>query len=135
MAELEQALFTRLSTHAGLSALVSTRVYPLVAPQNPTLPYVTYQRVASSRVSAMGTDPGVAEALMQIDCWGETYLSALSVATKARLALERWRDGASDPEVLDAFIERDQDVFEDEAEPPLYRRSMDVRVWHREATT
>ena len=111
MAELEEALQTRLAAFAGLSALVAARIYAVRAPQNPTLPYVTYQRIAAERFSAMGSDTGVASVLMQLDAWSEaSALQAKQVATQVRLALERWRSEASDPVVLDVFIERNEDI-------------------------
>ncbi len=52
---VEGAIFTRATTHAGLSALISTRAYLVRAPQNPTLPIVVFTRVSSEREHAMGS--------------------------------------------------------------------------------
>jgi len=134
VAEIEQALYTRLTGFAGLSALVASRVYPMRLPQSPTYPAVTYQRVAGERTPAMGADTGVMAAVVQLDAWGATYPSAKAVAKQVRLALERHRNGSSDPEILDIFIERDQDLDPaEEPVPDLFRVSLDFRVWHREA--
>lgn len=137
MAEIEQALFTRLSGFSGLAALISARIYPMRAPQAATLPFVVYQRLpGGERVTAMGADPGVSFSPFQFDCYGQTYPSAKAVGTQLRYALERWRDANSNPEVLDSFIERDQDL--DPMEEPvteLFRVSQDYRIAHREATS
>jgi hypothetical protein len=37
---MQKAVYARLAAFAGLTAIVSTRVYDGVAPQNPTFPYV-----------------------------------------------------------------------------------------------
>jgi hypothetical protein len=55
----------------------------------------------------MGSDTGVASALMQIDVWGETYASVAATARQVRLALQRWRDASTSPAILDSFIQRD----------------------------
>ena len=72
----------------------------------------------------------------QLDCYGATYPAVKAVATQVRYALERWRDGSSSPEVLDSFIERDQDLDPaEEPVPDLFRVSQDYRIAHREATS
>lgn len=135
MAVVERVLFTRLSTHAGVKALVGTRIEPMRARQNLAKPYVTYARIpGGERAVAMGSNPGVVAGVFQIDCWASTPLEAYDLAHQVRLALERWRDGTTDPVILDSFLDREPTDIDEEEEPPeLYRRSMDVRVWYREA--
>ena len=130
MAELEQAIDSRLRNYAGLKALVGTRIYPLKLKQRATMPAVTYQRISGPRISAMGADPGVASPRVQIDCWGGTYASSKAVATQVRGALQRYRGTVAAVEILAVFIESDLDIFEPDAE--LYRVSTDYVFWHRE---
>lgn len=134
MADLEQAVQARLAGYAGLASLVAARIYPLVLPQKPTYPTVTYQRITSARASAMGSDPGVASVTIQVDAWGSTYANARAVAAQVRAALQRWRGtqaiSGGSVEVLDSFIESDQDIYEEET--ATYRVRMDFLIWHRE---
>jgi hypothetical protein len=136
MPDLETVLYTRLSGFAGLSALVSSRVYPLEPPQNPTAPYVTYQRVDEQVLMGMTQDHGMTAPMVQVDCWGETYASARSVAAQVRSALKRWSDAATNPVVLDSFLRSSRDMGRDgevnDAEPRLFRMSLDFEIWHRE---
>jgi hypothetical protein len=60
---IEEALRARLIGQSGLTALVSTRVYPLGLPQNPTLPAITYALVSdnghtTSEATAGNARPG-----------------------------------------------------------------------------
>lgn len=130
MAELEAVIFTRLSTYAGLIALTSTRIYPIILPQNPTLPAVTYQRTDGPRESALGAEMGLAHPGIQIDSWGKTYASAKAVATQARAALQRWSSEITDPVVLDCLLESDGDEYEPGAN--IYHVRQDWTIWHRE---
>jgi hypothetical protein len=130
MAELETVLFTRLSTYAGLIALTSTRIYPLIMPQNPTLPAVTYQRIDGPRESAFSAEMGLAHPRIQVDSWAKTYAGAKAVATQVRTALQRWSSEAVDPVVLDCLLESDGDEYEPDAN--IYRVRQDWIVWHRE---
>ena len=144
MAHLEQALVARLGAVSGVTSLVSTRVFPMRAEQNSTRPYLTYSRVDTpERASAMGTDAGVAAALMQVDIWASTQLSMLNVAEAVPLALQRWRgtqsiSGGGSVDVLDTFLQRDADEPDDDpkgdgSSDGLFRRSMDFLIWYREA--
>ena len=130
MAELEAVIFTRLSTYAGLIALTSTRIYPIILPQNPILPAVTYQRTDGPRESALGAVMGLAHPGIQIDSWGKTYASAKAVATQTRAALQRWSSEATDPVVLDCLLESDGDEYEPGVN--IYHVRQDWTVWHRE---
>lgn len=135
MAELEQVLFTRLTGYSALAALVSTRVYPVEAPQNPTTPYITFQRIDEDVVRGMTEDHGMTAPTIQIDCWGLTYPSVRSVAAQVRAALKRWSDAATSPVVLDSFLRRMQDRARDQDDPEdqrFYRTSMDFEIWIRE---
>ena len=88
-------LYTRLSSHAGLSALVGDRIYPLRLPQNPTLPAVVYQRISGQRLQNLdrNTD-GPQRIRVQLTAWAEDVDTANSVAEQVRLAMEAstgWR--------------------------------------------
>lgn len=127
---VETVLFSRLSGFAGLSALVSTRVYPNLIPQNSTLPVVSYQRISTTRESAMGDDTGVARARFQLDAFAATYLNVRAVAEQVRAALQRWTN-SSGTVVQDSFILGEQEFYEDETK--RYRVSQDFEIIYVEA--
>lgn len=127
---IEESLFTRLSTHAGLSALVSARIYPLILPQKPTLPAVTYTRVSGERVSAMGADTVIARPRFQVSCFASTYASARAVAAQVRAALQRWRGTVGGVVIQDSFIESEIDLYEDDTK--LYHTALDFEIIHEE---
>ena len=55
---LEEALYTYLSTYAGLIALTSTRIYPEEKPQNCIMPAVVYSRISTPREHTYGHGSG-----------------------------------------------------------------------------
>jgi len=130
MAELETAIYTRLAAYEGLTALISTRIYPMILPQNPTYPAVTYQRTDGVRESGMTTEHGMAHPGIQIDSWDKTYAGAKAVATQVRGALQRWSSEAADPIVLDCFLESDGDNYEPDT--GAYHVQQSWTIWHRE---
>lgn len=83
----ETELYAVLSAAAGLTALVSTRIYPDILPEEYQLPAVVYTR--------SGTDPVITIhggnlgdfVDLQINAWGKTRASAAAVAVQIEAAL------------------------------------------------
>jgi hypothetical protein len=85
---IETDLYTTLSNDAGVTALVSTRIYPSLAPEGVTHPYITYQVITGTRLS---TITGVGDATrkrIQMSCHANTYSVAKSVSAAVEAALE-----------------------------------------------
>ena len=123
-------IYDRATGHAGLSALISTRFYPNVAPQGVTVPFVTYRRVSAVRPSAFGADAGVVEARFQLDMYATTYSGVRAVAEQVRAAFQRWTN-SSGTVVYDCFIVSELESFD--AEPALLHRAVtDILVHYAE---
>lgn len=116
-------LHSRLTTHAGTSALVGTRVYPVIAPQNAQYPCIVYQRISGTE--QMGTTQ-IREARYQLSCWGETFASAQAVATQVRAALEEWSIYGGGVFVRMARIVNEGDDYEPDER--IFRTLIDVML-------
>lgn len=124
---METILFTRLSTYAGLAALVGSRIYPIIMPQGVTYPAVTYQRIATEpRESCMVEDVGWARARMQVTAWAETFSAARAIIEQVRGALQRWITTG----VQGCFIVAEYDLYDDEA--LKFGAAIDVHVVYTE---
>ena len=75
---IEQDLYTALSTATAITALSGTNIFPLVLPTDPTLPAITYQFVGGRGAATM-SNRGTQRSRVQIDCWGTTYLQAVTL--------------------------------------------------------
>lgn len=117
---VESDIYSALTGYAGLSALVSTRVYPQVIPDGATLPAVAYQRVGTEPVQTLhGTVPA-ARARFSFSAWAATYADALSVIAQVRAALLA-------AAAFEAVYEFEVDLFDEES-----RRSgriADFSIW------
>ena len=85
---IETDLYDTLSNDAGVTALVSTRIYPQIAPESASLPYITYEVVSGERFS---TIPGVGDAKrkrIQINNHDNTAAAARALAVAVEAALE-----------------------------------------------
>ena len=89
----EKVIKYRLGNFAGVTALVSTRVYPGALPQDAVLPAIVYKRISSRRLRGAHSDPGIAYVTLQVISVGAKEAPAddvLALAEQVRLALERY---------------------------------------------
>lgn len=126
---IHSEIYSRLSGYSGLTALVSTRIYPNLAPQNVTYPYVTFRQVSAVRESGFGADIDIIRTRIQLDAFAETHLSSRNIAAQIIAALQRWSNPSGTPEVIDVQIDNDMDQFE--IDPVLHHAIVDIITYHR----
>lgn len=127
MALIEETLYTRLSTYAGLTALVSTRVYPMILPQGVTFPAIEYSRVGTSpRDSCMIEDAGIVRARYRITSWADTFSAVKAIADQVRQAMQRYTTSG----VQATFIIGEYDIYDEEAEK--YGAAIDIELIYEE---
>lgn len=131
MADVQAAIRTTLLAHAGTLALIGTRAWFLLLPQNPTLPAVTVQQVSGTRHSAMGDDVGIAEGRMQVESWATTRTGVRALAEQVRDALQRFRGTVSGTVINAVFLDAEMDVYEPGV--TFWRVHQDYRVFWSEA--
>lgn len=127
---IESDLRTFLLAQPAVSALIVDRLYPARLPQGVTLPAVTYQRIAgNSEISHDG--PGdLARARIQIDCWADSYATMVSLAKAIRAALSGYRGPMGGNPATNARVINVLDL--PEPEPALWRRMVEIILYHRE---
>lgn len=108
---IETELFSYLSTYAGLTTLVSTRIYPVDAPQQPTYPYIVYFKVNNNRKYCHQGFANASTQLFQADCYATTYSDAKAIATQLITAIDSWY--LTNTKVQAAFIDNEADVIEE----------------------
>jgi len=135
MATVEQAIVERLKTSAAVNALVSTRIAPWEQKQSEALPYITYFRVSSDREHTMSGSNGFCHAMIQIDCWAETYATAKDVAEAVRSVMDGYRGTIKGHYigVIQNMIDRDvPQRLSTGSERSLFRVLQEYRVAFRE---
>lgn len=123
-------LYARLIGFAGLAALVGNRVYPQTIRQGDALPAISYQRVSTTRPSAMGQDIGIARSRFHIDVWARDFDEGKAIATQLLAALQRYR-GTGTVEILVVFSLEEIDLYESETE--IYHQALDFEINYRES--
>lgn len=132
---LGAAIVTRLEAVSGVTDLVGTgdaaRIYPLALPQRPTLEAITYQVITDIPEHAMGSDPGISHARLQVDCWGNDYTEAVALASAVHAALSRFRGTSAGVVIQDIFaIDKQRDRWEEDVEEN--RVGQDYRIHYEE---
>jgi hypothetical protein len=116
----ETALYNRLSSQ--LSTTVGTRIYPGIAPQNTTTPYIVYLKVSAGKEYSHGGSVGLSRDRVQVGVFSTGYLTAKSVVSKVVTAME----GST---VFQAsFKANELDIYESETK--MFHVPVDFFVWH-----
>lgn len=127
-----KAVYALLSADAGVTALISTRVYPSVLPQDKTLPALVYQRISGVEPGQIdGQGRALVQARIQVTALAETYGACADLLDAAREALLYQYGTIGGIEVVS--IIRDIDGADDfDPELQAYSQSIDVVVTYIE---
>lgn len=114
---------------ALLSGLVSTRCYPMVAPQQSARPFIIYQRIDSERWRSINNPAGIAQALIQVDAYADSYNDVKALASDIENILDGYRGsvnyGDNSPqstiEICGITLQSDIDSLEQTEEPFMFR--------------
>jgi Protein of unknown function (DUF3168) len=123
----ETALYSRLSTTDGVTALVGTRIFPMEGQQAGATPYITYQKITAGFLPTMrrGALP-LAGPHLQVNSWADTYTTAKAVALEVRRSLDGYDNGDMASQILDEH---------DLMNPDSLRKcvTQDYAIWTEEA--
>lgn len=112
-----QEQLVALLAHATPAA---DRVFPLIAPDAATPPYIVYQRVSANTENILSGSSGLINTRIQIDVYATTYAQALGIAAEIDALMADW--AVQNVSVLS------QDFYEPDAK--LHRVSTDYSTWH-----
>lgn len=124
MSGIEEAIYSALTAHAGLSALVGDRVYPMVLPEGAVRPAVTYMRISGARDLNINQTSVDANPRYQFDVWADSFESAYGAAAQLVEAVATVESG-SGVTVYGVAVVGDMDIYEPQT--LLYRRVTDVQ--------
>ena len=134
---IEKGLYSLLAGTAGVTAIVSTRIYPNYAPQNAGTRYIVYRRVTSERVRHLRGSGGKRRAMIQVECYGATALEAKALweAVEAAIGNDGFTGTWDGQAVAVAFWEDDSDDFvppQASSDRGKHVVSADLVVWYEE---
>ena len=117
----EVQVYNLLKNDSGVKALINERVYPLVAPQNVTKPYITYRVINGLKIQCLGGQIYQGDYRMQLDCFALTYSNAKAISKAVK-------------DCLIGFMASNSinimDDFEDETQ--LFKQIIDFKIKNKE---
>lgn len=122
---IETAVYDLLKT-------VQARTYPLVAPQKVQDPFVIYTKIGMDQDRLLGGSIALYDSTFQIDAYAATMKAAAALAASIRAALVDHNGINQSPSdgIRWVKLEDERHMFDDTAEPALYRVSMDFVFRH-----
>ena len=134
MTVLDEGIIAYLQGVAGITALVSTRVYGDRIPQAATLPCIVVQRIDTPRILTMQSSGATGDLIhprFQLDAWATTHASAKAITDAIRATLHGKTGSAGGVTLRAALADNERVGWEPESQ--LYRGRSDYIVWHEEA--
>lgn len=131
----EAVLRSALVASPAVSALIGTKVYPVIAPASATLPFITWRRVAVRRQQTLAAPMGMPVTSIEYSIFGSTYEQARDVADAMRAVLDGYGGSENNTEVKQTSLEQESDDFVTLAGaelPPAYQITQQYDVWWQE---
>ena len=130
---IEDALQYHLVNNADVAALIGTRAYPNVIPQDVALPALAYQVISRPGGMAHDGPTGIAWPRFQITAQADTFSEIVDLTNKVRVALDGFTGtmgGAGGVTIEGSFVKDVRDGYEFATERET--RRLDVIIWHQE---
>jgi len=131
----EAVLRTALATNPTVSGLIGAKIYPVVAPGNAALPYVTWRRAGIERSQTLGAPMGVPRVTVEYGIYAMTYEAAREIADSMRVVLDGYGGTVENTVVKQTSLESESDDFVTLAGadlPPVYQITQSYDVWWQE---
>lgn len=112
MANVAHGIHARLAAFAALTALVSTRIWRVRAPDNSTLPYLVIHKLNQQPWHAMGGDINPTTARIQITIRDDNGAGVDAIAVQVKAALSRWSGTAGGVVFQEIFYDDDNETYE-----------------------
>jgi len=133
MAVLEEGIAAFLIADATIHAVVADRIYPMMMPQNVTLPCLTYQRISTPRIithDSSGATGDLTNPRFQFDAWGATQKSTKLISDALRAVLHGKTGAMGGVTIRAALADNEAPDFDPDSE--LYRSRSDYIIWQEE---
>lgn len=126
--DIEEAVYKVLTASATLTALVSTRIYPFMLPQEIVLPAIVFFRTSGLRTHVMGGDLDLIESRVQVSIWAGSLLATRTISDAVRTLLQRWRGNYDNLAIHDSLLDSEYDDYNDDVEG--YECVHEYRIFH-----
>ena len=106
MTTLSNQLYTVLTASTLITSLTTNRIYPVIIPQNATLPHIAYTRVSGDRVNGLAGYLTTERPKYQIDIYSDSYEQARTLSGRVHTVLNA--------STMAVILLSDTDLYEDD---------------------
>ena len=128
--QIGKSIYYILVNDTDVSALVGTRIFPNVAPQTTTFPFIIYDVTGVSPNDTKEGPSTLDTNDVMISCYSETYDEASDLAQKIRVAMDRINEGVYNDETIQSSqFQSYNDIFDDTSgDAGIYRKALDFEI-------
>ena len=132
---IETAIYALLTADLTLTALVGTRITPVIVPQRSAMPAVTFAQVAGARTHSVDGPTGQVNSRWQFNCWASNTRSPRAVADALRQAIDGYSGTTGGVIFQSIQSQTENDIDANPAGVNVSRRygkSQDFEIWFLE---
>ena len=107
MKDISQAVYEYLRTRTDIVERVEDRIYPIVLPENASLPAIVYSPVLANYDSALQGDTGYVRQTMQFVCHDRTYKKSRELSRMVKRAFQDYHGDMCGLWIEAVFIKTD----------------------------
>ncbi len=126
-----------LLSKAAVTAIIGSRLYPVVLPQSQDVPAITFSRVSGGHSHNLDRATGSAIPAFEFDCWAATYAQAETLAEVVRGVMQGFGPGTmGDTEVKACILDDEADAYEppeDASDKGVFRITLRYRIRYTES--
>jgi len=127
----EAVVRAALVASASVSAIVGSRIYPILAPQTAALPLIIWRRSGIERQHSLSGPIGTPTVSLEMQLLATTYEQARELADKVRLVLDGYGGTLNNTEVKHVYLDQEADDFVQLAGgdlPPVYQVTQTYQI-------
>ena len=122
MTDVHEVIRSLLIADTAVTALVSTRIYPVHMPLDATIPNITIHEISGPEDYVTGH--GFPR--YQISCWSESFSGAKAIKDAVKACLNRYKGIVSGLDIHNISYLNSEDLYEEEVR--LYHIPMDFQI-------
>ena len=115
-----------LVSNAAITALIASRIYPLILPQGSPFPAVTYNIVSNNPLHCKNGAASQDEIRLSLNIWSRKYEEAEAIAEASRNALDNYAGISKGQTINKIQIINEVDLYEEE--PNVYHKVLDFKI-------
>lgn len=131
----EAVLRLALVGSASVSAIVGSRIFPILAPQTASLPFIIWRRSGITREHTLAGPMGIPTVSVEMQLYSTTYEQARELADCVRLTLDGYGATVNNTEVKHVYLDQESDDFAQLAGgdlPPVYQVTQTYNILWQE---